>query len=207
MAYSQLRAASLPLPTRSPLFARRSMSDPIVLSTEELPPPEDLQRLFVPIVSIDHLSQHYQDLPVDDILALGDQALLYQFEQAFCQNQTTERRSQPTMPQSGGSLQLALSAKPGMAPSPGSLPSNPSQPSYQLGLSKEDNWTVQVQRISRNPTAVRDAMYDCHIENTSSLSTDEKNESSKGRTTKKRGESSPRKWMLDNNDIDMTPSP
>ena len=46
-------------------------------STErQSPPPEDLQRLFVPIISIDHLSQDYQDLPVDDILALGDQALL-----------------------------------------------------------------------------------------------------------------------------------
>ena len=37
------------------------------------------QRLFCPIISIDHLSQDFQDLPVDDILALGDQALLRKF--------------------------------------------------------------------------------------------------------------------------------
>ena len=77
MAYSQLRAASLPLPARSPLFARRTMGDPVVFSTgRQLPPPQSLQRLFIPIISIDHLSQDYRDLPVDDILALGDQALL-----------------------------------------------------------------------------------------------------------------------------------
>ena len=54
------------------------MGEPIVFSTEEQsPPPKPLTRLFVPIISIDHLSQDYQDLPVDDILALGDQALLH----------------------------------------------------------------------------------------------------------------------------------
>ena len=55
------------------------MGDPVVFSTEEQSPPpkfKDLKRLFVPIISIDHLSQDYLDLPVDDILALGDQALL-----------------------------------------------------------------------------------------------------------------------------------
>ena len=45
-------------------------------STEEQSPP--LHRLFVPIISIDHLSQDYLDFPVDDILALGDQALLHE---------------------------------------------------------------------------------------------------------------------------------
>lgn len=37
-----------------------------------------LQRLLVPIISIDRLSQHCQDLPIDDILAIGDQAPLRQ---------------------------------------------------------------------------------------------------------------------------------
>ena len=41
-------------------------------------PSKPLQQLFVPIISIDLLSKDYRDLPVDDILALGDQALLYQ---------------------------------------------------------------------------------------------------------------------------------
>ena len=93
MASLQVSAASLPLSGRSPLFARRSMSDPVVFSTEEQsPPPIPFERLFVPIVSIDHLSQDYRDLPVDDILALGDQALLRQFQRAFygtSQNRTT----------------------------------------------------------------------------------------------------------------------
>ena len=34
------------------------------------------ERLTVLIISIDHLSEHFQDLPVDNILALGDQELL-----------------------------------------------------------------------------------------------------------------------------------
>ena len=54
------------------------MNDPVVFSTgRQSPPSEPLQRLFVPIISIDHLSRNYRDLPVDDILALGDQALLH----------------------------------------------------------------------------------------------------------------------------------
>ena len=83
MASSQVRAAPLPLTGQSPLLARRTSA---VLSTKRLfysterqsPPPEDLQRLFVPLISIDHLSQVFEDLPVDNILALGDQALLHQ---------------------------------------------------------------------------------------------------------------------------------
>ena len=95
MASSQVGAPSMPALAQSTPFARRTMDD-------QSPPPEPLQRLFVPIISIDHLSQDYQDLPVDDILALGDQALLYQFEQAFCgisQNRTTKVRSQTTRDQ------------------------------------------------------------------------------------------------------------
>ena len=77
VASSQVGASSVPAPAQSTPFERRTMDDPIVFSTEEQsPPPEPLTRLFVPIISVDHLSQDYQDLPVDDILALGDQALL-----------------------------------------------------------------------------------------------------------------------------------
>ena len=36
----------------------------------------EMERLFAPIISIDHLSQHFQDIPVDNILALCDQELL-----------------------------------------------------------------------------------------------------------------------------------
>ena len=42
--------------------------------------PKRIERPFVPIVSIDHLSQDFQDFPVDNILALGDQALLDQIK-------------------------------------------------------------------------------------------------------------------------------
>ena len=77
MASSQVGAPSVPAPAQSTPFERRTMGDPIVFSTEEqLPPLEPLPRGFIPIISIDHLSQDYRDLPVDDILALGDQALL-----------------------------------------------------------------------------------------------------------------------------------
>ena len=34
---------------------------------------------FIPVICIDHLSQHWQDLPEDRILALGDQFLLQEF--------------------------------------------------------------------------------------------------------------------------------
>ena len=80
------------------------MGKPVVLYTkEQLPPREPLPREFVPIVSIDHLSQDFEDLPVDNILALGDQTLLRQFQRAFneiSQNRrTTEVGSQPTRDQ------------------------------------------------------------------------------------------------------------
>ena len=38
--------------------------------------PKRMEHLFAPIISIDHLSQHFQDIPVDNILALCDQELL-----------------------------------------------------------------------------------------------------------------------------------
>ena len=44
------------------------------------PYPEKMERLLVPIISIDHLSDDFQDLPVDDILAIGDQALLHKID-------------------------------------------------------------------------------------------------------------------------------
>ena len=37
------------------------------------------ERIFHPIISVDHLSQDFQDLPEDRILALGDQGILRQF--------------------------------------------------------------------------------------------------------------------------------
>ena len=132
MAFS--RAASVPAPAQSTPFARRTMGGPIVFySTEkQSPPPKFLTRQFIPIISIDHLSQDYLDLPVDNILVLGDQTLLRQFQRTFCQNQTNEKRSQPIKPQSAGGFQLAYSNM-DMRPSPGSLPSNPTQQhSYQL---------------------------------------------------------------------------
>ena len=56
------------------------MDDPVVFSTaRQLPHPEreSCQLLFVPIISIDRPSQDFRDLPVDDILTLGDQTLLH----------------------------------------------------------------------------------------------------------------------------------
>ena len=55
-----------------PKYSTKEQSDPRTY--------EEGQRLFCPIISIDHLSQDFQDLPVDRILAIGDQALLYQLE-------------------------------------------------------------------------------------------------------------------------------
>ena len=61
------------------------MDDPVVFSTARQllhPERESCQLLFVPIISIDRLSQDFRDLPVDDILALGDQALLHLYAPA-----------------------------------------------------------------------------------------------------------------------------
>ena len=58
----------------------RSVHPLVFFTKNQKPALDDLEPLAVPIISIDHLSQHFQDLPVDDILALGDQALLRQFK-------------------------------------------------------------------------------------------------------------------------------
>ena len=69
--------ASLRAP-RIPVSFVRPMDDPVVVfsTKKQLPPPGDLDYLFVPIISIDHLSQDYRTSHVDNILALQDQALL-----------------------------------------------------------------------------------------------------------------------------------
>ena len=76
----QARVAPVQRPARSTAFVRRTMGDPVVFSTRrQSPAPEPFEPMFVPIISIDHLSQDFEDLPVDNILALGDQALLCKF--------------------------------------------------------------------------------------------------------------------------------
>ena len=103
--------ADVPVPAQ---FDQLTMGEPVVFSTESQLP--YLDRLFVPIISIDHLSEDFLDLPVDNILALGDQALLGLFQQFVVrqfqpsrdrpsQLHSTHRRNQL---QSFGQLQLQL---------------------------------------------------------------------------------------------------
>lgn len=58
-------------------MARRIVDGPFVLPTgRQWPPPQPLPRLFVPIISINHLSQYQGDPYIDTNLSLDDQALL-----------------------------------------------------------------------------------------------------------------------------------
>ena len=51
---------------------------PVFSRTKDQGRSPSLERMLVPIISIDRLSQDIKDLPIDDILAIGDQALLRQ---------------------------------------------------------------------------------------------------------------------------------
>ena len=60
---------------------------------------EDVDHLFVPIISIDHLSQDFQDIPVDDILAIGDQALLHKIDLDLKKKTPTAQDCRPSVSQ------------------------------------------------------------------------------------------------------------
>ena len=147
MASSQapVHVVDVPVPAQ---FAQLTMGESVVFSTESQSPcPGDLDRLFVPIISIDHLSEDFLDLPVDKILALGDQALLRRFQQSVVrqfqpsrdrpsQLHSTPRKNQS---QSFGLLQLHQMNESEMIPPMHGSESSQMQPMRQFDSSQHHN--------------------------------------------------------------------